>query len=944
VAYGSQALQDALGERYELIGELARGGMATVYRARDLRYGRLVAVKVFDPSLASSVGALRFQNEIAIASALSHPSIVPVFDSGGGDELLYYVMPLIEGESLRARLEREKQLPVEDAIRIAQEVAGALALAHAAGVVHRDIKPENIMLGAGHALVTDFGIARAITTAAGDRLTSRAMVIGTPAYMAPEQADSTQEIDGRADIYALGCVLFEMLAGDPPFSGRTAQAIIARHQAERPPSLEVVRSTVPPGLQSTVERALAKVPADRFHNAQDFSTALGIVGSGAWTDSGRATRSRRTTRLMGVAAGVVTAAAIVALALFNRAIPINPDKVVVFPFMAPGAPTNAGTGEQVALLIGSALEHTEPFVWLDGSELIGRPPGNERLSPAVAARAARRAGARYYVDGAVLESRDSLTVVVRLRDAVADSLVRQESVAGVAAMVTAPQLALKAIGLILPRILPPTGRVDLSYLADRNASAIADWLQGERAYAHSQYAAALEHMNRALEKDSALGVAALKGAQAAAALEDYAAASRLIDVALKLDHQLPRRHLALAHGLAMFLAGSADSAVTLFLAAQHADTTWSEPWTWLGETYYHLFPAAVGLDSLAEYAFGEALRLSPSYSPAIMHLTESAARRGLNSRARKLLDAFRAVSPDSDLTFQLEITVRCAADGPGDIDWAGAVRRSSERVVNVARVLAGGAQHIDCSRRALESVLAFDHDTASKHSIYRWSALKGLNFIAMLRPDEARVATLLDSALASGVRAAPSLYVLDAAAGSRAAEAHADTAMRGLATMPIDKMMSARLRYLSLWTWHTGDVVALDSVARRSRTIADSSGIGTDQLIADGAVARLALLRGDTAAAIAGLRRVRPASGVGLVTWDFWESASAERILLAQLLLATGDAKGARDVAELFDSPRSQVQLLYLPASLKVRLAAAEKRGNGGERSRLEDRIRAIGR
>ncbi len=279
-------------------------------------------------------------------------------------------------------------------------------------------------------------------------------------------------------------------------------------------------------------------------------------------------------------------------------------------------------------MIGSALEHTEPFVWLDGSELLGTQRSEGRPSSGEAARASRQVGARYYVDGAVLESRDSLTVVVRLRDAVADSLVRQESVAGVAAAVTAPQLALRAIGLILPHLLPPTGHVDLSYLADRNASAIADWLQGERAYAHSQYAAALDHMSRALEKDSSFGVAALKGAQAAAALENYDAATRLIDVALKLDHQLPRRHVALAHGLSMFLSGSADSAVALFLTAHRADTTWSEPWTWLGETYYHLYPAAIGLDSLADYAFGEAL------SPQSVIFTSDHPSRGVFRASR----------------------------------------------------------------------------------------------------------------------------------------------------------------------------------------------------------------------------------------------------------------------------------------------------------------------
>ncbi|MGH7584008.1 MAG: serine/threonine-protein kinase, partial [Gemmatimonadales bacterium] len=255
------SLRAALGDRYELGDEVARGGMATIYRALDRRHDRIVAVKVFDQALGSVVGLKRFQNEINIASTLQHPGLVPVFDSGGGGDVLYYTMPLIEGESLRTRLDREPQFPIADALQIAREVAGALAYAHSHGVVHRDIKPENIMLASGHAMVTDFGIARAIATAAGDRLTSSSLAIGTPTYMAPEQADSTEQIDGRADVYALGCVLYEMLAGDPPFTGRTAQAIVAKHFAERPPSLEVVRTTIPAGLQAAIARAQPSVSA-----------------------------------------------------------------------------------------------------------------------------------------------------------------------------------------------------------------------------------------------------------------------------------------------------------------------------------------------------------------------------------------------------------------------------------------------------------------------------------------------------------------------------------------------------------------------------------------------------------------------------------------------------------------------------------------------------------
>jgi len=268
-------LTAVLADRYVIERELGAGGMATVYLARDVRHDRQVALKVLRPELASILGAERFLSEIKTTANLQHPHILPLFDSGEADGLVFYVMPYVEGESLHARLTREKQLPVEDAVRIAVEVADALAYAHRHGVVHRDIKPENIMLAGGHALVADFGIALAASrTGGGTRLTETGMSLGTPAYMAPEQAMGEKDITPRADIYALGCVLYEMLAGEPPFTGPTAQAIVAQVLTEAPRSLTLQRRTVPPHVEAAVERALEKLPADRFASAAQFAAAL----------------------------------------------------------------------------------------------------------------------------------------------------------------------------------------------------------------------------------------------------------------------------------------------------------------------------------------------------------------------------------------------------------------------------------------------------------------------------------------------------------------------------------------------------------------------------------------------------------------------------------------------------------------------------------------------
>jgi len=295
----SVPLQGSLGGRYDIERELGRGGMATVYLARDLKQGRQVAVKVLNPDLALVLGAERFLREIRIASGLTHPHILPVYDSGEAEGTLFYVMPFVEGESLRDRLSRERQLGVDEALRITCEVAGGLAHAHAMGVVHRDIKPENIMLEAGHAVIADFGIARAISRS-GDAqaLTKTGMSIGTPAYMSPEQATAEKDIDGRSDIYSLACVAYEMLAGAPPFTAPTMQALIARHLVDEVPALSTVRNTVSPEVEDAILQALEKVPADRFATAAQFAEALalGVGETGSWTSRHSTGRVSRHTR------------------------------------------------------------------------------------------------------------------------------------------------------------------------------------------------------------------------------------------------------------------------------------------------------------------------------------------------------------------------------------------------------------------------------------------------------------------------------------------------------------------------------------------------------------------------------------------------------------------------------------------------------------------------
>jgi len=267
-------LRSTLGERYAIERQIGEGGMAIVYRAKDLKHERTVAIKVLRQELAVSLGADRFLREIRVAANLQHPNILGLYDSGEMDGLLYYVMPFIEGEALRDRLNKEQQLPLTDALQIVRESADALQYAHEHGIVHRDIKPENILLMGGHALVADFGIARAVSQAGGEKLTQTGMAIGTPHYMSPEQSLGSEHVDARSDIYSLGCVLYELLIGQPPFTGPNSMAIMARHSMEVVPSLQVVRSSVPDEVEDAVMQALEKTPADRFQTMKEFAERL----------------------------------------------------------------------------------------------------------------------------------------------------------------------------------------------------------------------------------------------------------------------------------------------------------------------------------------------------------------------------------------------------------------------------------------------------------------------------------------------------------------------------------------------------------------------------------------------------------------------------------------------------------------------------------------------
>ena len=416
-------LADALGDRYRVERELGSGGMAVVFLAEDLKHHRPVAIKLLRPELSAVVGSERFLREIQLAATLQHPHILPLYDSGQAGSLLYYVMPFAEGESLRQLLARESQLGLEDALRIAREVGSALEYAHQHGVIHRDIKPANIMLSAGQAVVADFGIARAVSAAGTEQLTSSGMVVGTPQYMSPEQAGAGS-VDGRADQYSLACTLYEMLIGQPPFTGPSAHVVLARHSLEAVPGLRIVRDTVPVGVEAAIMKAMAKMPADRFVSMAQFLDAL--VASGPQTipsappiaRSGRA--ASRVRRAIVAAAGAVLLSGLgwwIVAARMSRGVGAGPPRlssVAVLPFQdTAGGPDSSYLGDGMTEgLIADLAE-------IGSLKVISRASGMAADQGATQSLAdlGKSLGADAVVKGSIRKLGDSVRVSVRLLQA-----------------------------------------------------------------------------------------------------------------------------------------------------------------------------------------------------------------------------------------------------------------------------------------------------------------------------------------------------------------------------------------------------------------------------------------------------------------------------------------------------------------------------------------------
>ena len=680
------SLVEALRDRYAIVRELGRGGMATVYLAHDQKHDRPVALKLLHAELASSLGPERFLREIKLTARLDHPHILPVLDSGEALGRLWYTMPFVEGETLRARLERESQLPVEDALGIAREVADALDYAHRHGVIHRDIKPENVLLADGHARVADFGVARAVEAAGGAQLTGTGLAVGTPTYMSPEQAGSG-EVDARSDVYALSCMLHEMLAGEPPWTGRTPQAVIAKRFVQPAPSLSGLRPTVPAPVDAAVRKALALAPVDRFATAGEFSRALTAPSPApAPAEMRRRPASRRGLALAAVGALIAVAAAGALLWRSNTAPPtLDGDLLAVAPFDVL-SPDLGLWREGLVDLLSRNLDGAGPLRTVPPTAVVRRWSGH--ADPLSAAELGRRTGARLAVFGSLVPAGgDSARLHATLLDIETGRPLAEFELRDAVARID------RLGDSLTVRILSELGRgrrVELTRVASLGSTspaALKAFLQGEQWFRRTAWDSATASYERAVGLDSNFALAVWRlgrvfgwqrigGESLSVALSMRAGA---------LNHGLAPRDSLLIAVDSIFSSEVSETTPgyhRLLGAARAATDRYpddADAWHTLGEVYLHHRRGVPLRDWLA--AFDRSIALDSAYAPAYIHAIEIAtALHGLDAGARYAQEYLRR-APD-DVTAE---GIRLAFDlaDPARTNSAALARRLRHASANV---------------------------------------------------------------------------------------------------------------------------------------------------------------------------------------------------------------------------------------------------------------------
>ncbi|MBK6422442.1 MAG: protein kinase [Gemmatimonadetes bacterium] len=643
----AQRLAAALGDRYRIEGQAGQGGMATVYRARDLKHDRAVAIKVLRAELSAAIGGPRFLQEIEVSARLQHPHIVPLYDSGEADGILYYVMPFVEGESLRDRLTRERRLPFAEAVTLARETASALAYAHQRGIVHRDIKPENIMLSGGHAVVADFGIARALSAAqqgGGGNLTGIGFAIGTPAYMSPEQATAS-EVDGRSDQYALACVFYEMVTGAMPFAGQTVQAVLAKSLTGPRPKLSKVNREAPADADAPVARALDADPAKRFDSVTSFAAALEqAAGGGA---GGMAERRRLRRLVVGLPLAVAAVAAVAWFFVPRGGVVVEgAERIAVLPFHASGAGVEL-MGEGMVDLLTTNLNAVGGIQAAEPRAVLAawRKRGTDASDLEGALAVGRSVKAQAVILGSIVATGAQVRLSADLYGSGGKSLARAQvdgSSDSVLALVDS--LSLRLVREIW-RSNEPVPSVRVSGLTTGSLAAMREYLAGEQHYRRSAWDSAAAAFRRAIEQDSTFALAHYRlaatlgwsgGIGVAAGLEAS-------DAARRFGNRLPPREhsLVIAYNLFSHQRLEAIDSARAYVAKYPDDV---DGWFLLGETQFHSRQLVGYSPDQLRAPFDSVLARDSSLTPASIHLVETA----LSTRDRPRYETYLRVLQSSD--------------------------------------------------------------------------------------------------------------------------------------------------------------------------------------------------------------------------------------------------------------------------------------------------------
>ncbi len=841
-------LQDALGDSYLLERELGGGGMSRLFVATETSLNRRVVIKLLPPEMASDVSAARFKREIEVVAHLQHPHILPILAAGSKEGLLYYVMPYVEGESLRHRLTRERPLPVKDAVRILREIADALAFAHQHGVVHRDIKPENILLEGEHAVLADFGVARALDSArSGAPLTETGLGVGTPGYMSPEQASGGKHIDARTDEYALAVVGYEMLAGVPLFSGSSAQAVLAAHLRDEPLPLRSVRKEVPVSLSDAIAKALAKDPDARFPTAAAFRDAL--------EPAARAPSARGLRGAIAAAAAIAVVAlgaTIVARVRASKA--TDPNLLAVAPFDVL-EPDLKLWSEGLVDMLSRNLDGAGALHTVSPTLVIRRWQG--RADPAAAAELAQRTGARLAVFGSLVKSgRDSVRVRATIIDAVTGRSLGEVDVRDEPAQMDrlTDSLTLRLLREI--GRTRPVGATRVSALGTTSLGAIKAFLQGEHFYRQSSWDSALAYFDRAITLDSTFALALNRYGFTLGwkhTVVDSVGNAYLIRAA-RLNHGLaPRESLLIVmDGLGGSIAdkGFDERAwserrqlLATIEAARKLYPGDPDVWYDVGEARTHFFLGTTFDATEQEVidAFDRVIELDSGYSPAYIHPTEALLMLGRVREAKALARAYVALRPSELGGAQLQLRL---------MDSATAADAATQRMLDTlnADELGGVYFGIQLWPDAHESALRIARASAAgRHGAF------GAGF------DSLTWQRILARQLAFRGHAREADSVRQAAVGDRFVDfallsITPATSATAASTRALKSMEPFALSEMAVWWGAQRDTVRLREMARRAEAMASAG--PTDFARSRGryfkamASAYEALARGDSAAAL----------------------------------------------------------------------------------------------